>query len=158
MKKTICTALFCCSLFILVHTAAAQQSGVGLGAILNGPTGVSIKGWVNDDLAIDGALSFQLSENFQSLYLHSDILYHNNALNERLDLDNASLRTYYGGGIRLIFTDFDNTVGLRFPVGVTYSVTNAPLGTFFELVPTLDLEPAVNFTFAGAIGVRYYLN
>lgn len=158
MKKSIRTILFCCSFFLLVQTASAQQSGFGLGAILNGPTGVSIKGWVSNDLAIDGAVSFQLSENFQSLYLHSDILYHNNGLNERLDLDNASLRTYYGGGVRLIFTEFDDTVGLRFPLGLTYSVSNAPLGTFFELVPTLDLEPAVNFTFAGAIGLRYYLN
>lgn len=158
MKKSIQTTLFCFSLLILVQTASAQQSGVGVGAILNGPTGVSVKAWVNDNFAIDGALSFQLSENFQSLYLHSDLLYHNNALNRRLDLNNASLRTYYGGGIRLIFTDFDDTVGLRLPAGLTYSVSNAPIGTFFELVPTLDLEPAVQFSFAGAIGLRYYLN
>jgi len=158
MKKLLRTLLFCFSLFIMVHTATAQQSGVGVGAILNGPTGVSVKAWAGDNFAIDGALSFQLSENFQSLYLHSDLLYHNNALNRRLDLDNASLRTYYGGGIRLIFTDFDDTVGLRFPAGLTYSVSNAPIGTFFELVPTLDLEPAVTFGFSGAIGLRYYLN
>jgi hypothetical protein len=158
MKKQLAIAVFCCSLMLLSHSAHAQQSGVGVGAILNGPTGLSVKAWAGDNLAFDGALSFQLSENFQSLYLHSDLLYHNNALNRKLELDNASLRTYYGAGIRIIFSDFDDTIGLRFPAGLTYSVSNAPLGTFFELVPTLDLEPVARFSFSGAIGIRYYLN
>lgn len=158
MKHFTRILLLCISLFFLVQTTHAQQSGVGVGAILNGPTGLSVKVWAGDNLAFDGALSFDLSENFQSLYLHSDLLYHNNALNRELDLDNASLRTYYGAGIRLIFSDFDGTIGLRFPAGLTYSVSNAPLGTFIELVPTLDLEPVARFSFNGAIGIRYYLN
>lgn len=157
MKKLI-TVLFCCFLFVAIQTSYAQQSGIGVGAILNGPTGISVKGWVSEDLAIDGALGMQLGENFQAVYLHSNFLYHNNALNNRLELNNASLRTYYGGGLRLIIQDFDNVIGIRVPMGLTYSVTNAPLGTFFELVPTFDIEPSFQFTFAGAIGVRYYLN
>ncbi|MGK7370439.1 MAG: hypothetical protein ACNS64_09505, partial [Candidatus Halalkalibacterium sp. M3_1C_030] len=96
MKKFIATAAFCCSLLLLSQISLAQQSGVGVGGILNGPTGLSVKVWLSDDLAVDGALGLQLSENFQSVYIHSDILYHNNSLNEELDLNNASLRSYYG--------------------------------------------------------------
>lgn len=158
MKKFITITLFCCSLFIFSQVSYAQQSGVGLGAILNSPTGISAKVWINDNFAVDGALSLSLSEDFQSVYLHSNLLYHNNALNEKLDLNNSSLRSYYGAGIRLIFQDFDNLVGIRLPVGLTYSLNNAPLGTFFELVPTFDVEPQFRFSFAGAIGIRYYLN
>lgn len=158
MKNFIVITLFCCSLLMVTQTSSAQQSGIGVGAILNGPTGVSAKVWVNDNFAVDGALSMQLSDNFQSVYIHSNLLYHNNALNERLDLNNSSLRSYYGAGIRLILQDFNNVVGIRVPVGLTYSLNNAPLGTFFELVPTFDVEPAFQFSFAGAIGLRYYLN
>lgn len=138
--------------------SVAQQSGVGIGGILNGPTGLSVKVWLSEDLAVDGALGLQLSENFQSVYVHSDILYHNNSLNEELDLNNASLRSYYGAGIRVVFQDFNDIVGIRLPAGITYSLTNAPLGTFFELAPTFDIEPSFQFSFAGAIGLRYYLN
>lgn len=158
MKKILAIILCCFSLSVLTQTSFAQQSGIGFGAILNSPTGVSIKGWLSEDLAIDGALSFQLGENFQSLYLHSNILYHNDSLNEKLELNNASLRTYYGAGIRIQFDDFTDVVGIRLPVGLTYSVSNAPIGTFFELVPTFDIEPSFNFFFGGAIGLRYYIN
>lgn len=158
MKKIIATVVFCSSLLTFTHATYAQQSGVGVGAILNGPNGLSFKGWVSNDFAIDGALSFSLSDNFQSLYLHSDVLYHNNSLNEELDLDNASLRTYYGVGVRFQFSDFNDVVGIRLPLGITYSLTNAPLGTFFELVPVFDVEPAFQFLFSGAIGMRYYIN
>ena len=158
MKKHIITALFCCSLLASSQVSNAQQSGIGLGAILNGPTGVSVKVWLTEDLAVDGALGLQISENFQSVYVHSNILYHNNSLNEELNLNSASLRTYYGAGLRAVFQDFNDIVGLRLPLGLTYSLTNAPLGTFFELVPTFDIEPAFQFSFAGAIGLRYYLN
>lgn len=158
MKKILATVFFCSSLLFLANMGYAQQSGLGLGAIINSPTGFSIKGWVSDDLAIDAAVSFTLSDDFQSLYLHSDVLYHNDSLNDKLDLDNASLRTYYGAGLRLIFRDFSDVVGIRVPFGITYSLTNAPLGTFFELVPTFDIEPEFTFFFAGAIGVRYYIN
>ncbi|HKL19919.1 MAG TPA: hypothetical protein VJ905_13170 [Halalkalibaculum sp.] len=158
MKKYIITALFCCTLLTFSQISYAQQSGVGLGAILNGPTGISVKVWLSEDLAVDGALGLQLSENFQSVYIHSDILYHNDSLNEELDLNNSSLRSYYGAGLRVVFQDFNDIVGLRFPVGLTYSLTNAPLGTFFELAPTFDIEPNFQFSFAGAIGLRYYLN
>ena len=158
MKKLLVITLFCCSLLVLNQSVSAQQSGIGVGAILNGPTGISTKVWVNDNFAVDGALSMTLSENFQSVYLHSNLLYHNNALNEKLDLNNSSLRSYYGAGIRLILQDFDNVVGIRVPVGLSYSLDNAPLGTFFELAPTFDIEPAFRFSFAGAIGLRYYLN
>lgn len=158
MKKFIAITLFCCSLFLISQTTFAQQSGVGVGGILNGPTGISAKVWVSDNFAVDGALSMALSENFQSVYVHSNLLYHNNALNRKLDLNNSSLRSYYGGGVRIIFQDFNDVVGIRLPVGLTYSLNNAPLGTFFELVPTFDIEPAFQFSFAGAIGLRYYLN
>ncbi|MDX1585240.1 MAG: hypothetical protein R3222_00795 [Balneolaceae bacterium] len=158
MKKIIVSALFGWFLLVSNGVLYAQQSGVGLGAILNGPTGLSVKVWLTEDLAVDGALGMQLSENFQSVYVHSDIIYHNNALNEQLNLNNASLRTYYGAGLRAVFQDFNDIVGIRLPVGLTYSLTNAPLGTFFELVPTFDVEPAFQFSFAGAIGLRYYIN
>lgn len=158
MKKYLVTALLCSFLLLFSKVSYGQQSGVGLGAILNGPTGLSVKVWLSEDFAVDGALGLQLSENFQSVYVHSDFLYHNNSLNEELNLNNASLRTYYGAGIRAVFQDFNDIVGLRLPIGLTYSLTNAPLGTFFELVPTFDIEPSFQFSFAGAIGLRYYLN
>lgn len=152
--------VFVLGLFLIANanTAYAQKGQVELGGIINGPNGLSIKGWVSNQVAIDGALSFNVSDNFSRVYLHSNILFHSNSLNEKLGLTGSKATAYYGAGLRILAGDFDETVGIRFPGGVSYRIEDTPLVTFFEIVPTLDVSPDIGFGFDGAVGVRFHLN
>lgn len=153
MKKSLFILLFCGSLLTLSHSAFAQQARVGVGAMLNDPTGLSAKVWMNESLAVDGAFSFGLSDNASQLYIHTDILKH---LNMKAD----HFQLYYGLGLRFLVTDVsdDFISGLRVPGGMAYSIPESDLETFFELAPTIDFSPDFRFLFAGALGIRIYLN
>jgi hypothetical protein len=145
----------------MTESALAQRkSGVGIGAMIGSPNGISAKGWIGSDMAIDGAVSFSLGELTSSFYLHSDVLFHRNLSNEGLDVDNGRLDFYYGAGIRLQWFDAidDIYTGIRGPAGLSYLFEPFPGELFFELVPTVDIHPAFQFSFAGAIGARYYLS
>lgn len=160
MKKLIAALFICSFLLLLNQQTLAQQNGFGVGAMLNSPTGISMKGWIGPELAIDGALSFSVGQNFSRFYLHSDLIHHSNSMNEELDLEYGTFRYYYGGGLRLLWSDVNNdvTVGLRAPIGTTFAFGDSSVETFFELAPTIDFTPAFHFGFAGAFGMRVYLN
>lgn len=148
--------------FILLSSANyahAQQKGrLELGGMVGTPTGISAKGWVSENIALDGALTFNIGDNFSSVYLHSNILFHSNSLNENLGLTGSRANAYYGAGLRVLAGDFDEEVGLRFPGGITYAIEDTPMITFFEIVPTLDIISDVRFGLGGAVGLRFSLN
>ena len=160
MKKFFATLLLCFSLTIISQSALAQQEGIGIGGIINSPTGISLKGYINDKLAVDGAISFSIVENNSSFYVHSNVLYQGDSINKELNEAGSNLDIYYGAGFRMLWFDNqrDTIIGLRAPLGVTYQIGSTPTETFFELVPTVDVNPAFRFGFDGAVGFRYYLN
>lgn len=137
---------------------ARKQDNFGLGFILGEPTGLSLKYWLDEERAVDGAAAWSYSEN-DSFQLHGDYLIHNYEW-----LNNDNLPVYYGIGARLKLKDNDGRgrnqddaiFGIRIPVGVTYLFDNAPLDLFFELVPVLDLAPDVELDINAAVGMRYY--
>lgn len=156
MKKLATVTLICLTLTIASEITLAQDSGFGVGAMINSPTGLSYKAWINDDAALAGGLSFNIGD-FSTFYTHADVVMHSQDGN--VDLESGLLRLYYGGGIRL---DYDNITdqlnfGLRVPLGTTYQFEEVPADVFFEIVPTLLFENT-NFGFNGALGLRYYLN
>lgn len=153
MKQSLVIFLFCVSLLTIGSKVHAQDSKIGIGAIVNSPTGLSVKAWVNDDFAIDGAFSFQVGKAFSNTYLHVDALQHQPAGNE-------ALKFYYGLGSRFIWRDSTNdvTAGIRVPGGISYNINQTNIEGFFEIVPTLDINPLVTFGFQGAVGLRLYLN
>ena len=137
---------------------ARMQDDFGIGFIIGEPTGFSLKYWLDEEIAIDGAAAWSYSEN-DSFQLHSDYLIHNYDLLEADDLP-----VYYGIGARLKFKDNDGRgrnrndaiFGIRVPLGVTYLFDDAPLDIFFELVPVLDLSPDVELDINAAVGLRFY--
>ncbi len=160
MKKFLAAFFLCAFLLIANQHTYAQQSGFGIGAMLNSPTGISMKGWINQEIAVDAALSFNIGQNFSQFYLHSDLLRHSDPLNEELNIEYGLFRYYYGIGLRILWTDINNdiTAGLRTPIGTTFDFGDSSVETFFELAPTIDFSPGFRFGFAGAFGVRVYLN
>ena len=88
-----CLFLALCAALLL----KAQSSGFGAGIILGEPTGVSLKGWISGDRAIDGALAWSLRGG-SYFSVHADYLFHNMAL---IPLNKGRLPLYYGPGVRV---------------------------------------------------------
>jgi len=131
----------------------SQGSKLELGMILNHPDGVSFKYWMNEMLAIDGAISLLAGENFSQLYFHGDILVHKF---ERLEVQGGTLPIYFGIGGEVNLINFDS-FGLRFPLGASYIYGDSVFSIFFELVPYLVITPNALFGTHGAMGFRLFL-
>lgn len=143
----------------------AQSSGFGAGIILGEPTGISLKGWLSADRAVDGAVAWSLLEGGY-FSVHADYLFHNMDL---IHLKKGKMPLYYGPGLRMRtwnsgrYRDrhhYDGgtgmSLGVRFPVGLAYLPAKGPVDLFLELVPGLELIPATWFDISGAIGARYW--
>jgi hypothetical protein len=149
----------------VVASASAQDSGFGIGLIVGEPTGISMKGWLDAEHAIDGALAWNFGHEgvFQ---LHGDYLFHKMDL---IKVDKGKLPLYFGPGLSFQFWNGDQywhdgdwhegnstVVSVRFPVGLDYLFEGAPVDAFFELVPKLDLVPSTWFGVDFGIGGRYW--
>ena len=126
----------------------------GIGAMVGEPTGASLKYWLNDTVAIDGAVGWSFHED-SNLYLHSEVLWHNFDL---LPVSHGRLPVYFGVGALARFRDqnHDNEVGIRVPVGLCYLFENAPVDVFVEVAPAIDVAPGVRGEITGGVGVRYW--
>jgi hypothetical protein len=134
--------LACASTF-----AYGQGHNLGLGIILGEPTGISVKYWLGSTNAVSGAAAWSFSDE-AAMHIHADYLFHNFGLIQQ------NLPLYYGIGAKVKFAD-DVNVGIRIPVGIAY-IFDAPVDTFLEIVPLLELVPDTEFGLNAAIGVRYY--
>jgi hypothetical protein len=129
----------------------AREKGFGLGIIIGEPTGLSFKKWTSKTQAFDAALAWSF-EGDNAFHLHGDYLIHNF---HSLRIDRSSIPFYYGIGFRLKFED-ENKFGVRFPLGVTLFIREAPIDLFLEIVPILNLAPSTDMDLNIAFGARYY--
>jgi hypothetical protein len=143
-------------IFILfsVSECIAQQ-GFGIGGMVGTPDGISIRKQAGSNSAFQGAVSFNLADDFSSLYLHGDLVWE---LDYNLgELEAGRLVPYAGVGAKIILRDdLDNVFGGRFPVGLLYDYDGI-MDIFIETAPFLDIEPSVRISIAGAVGFRVYL-
>jgi hypothetical protein len=137
-------------------TAAADDYAgrLGAGIIVGEPTGASLKYWMNDRVAVDGAFGWSFHDD-SDFYLHSDILWHNFDL---IPVSQGRLPVYFGVGGLVRFRDDnnDNQVGIRVPIGLSYMFANAPVDIFAEVGPAIDVAPDVRGEVTGGIGIRYW--
>ena len=118
-----------------------------------------MKGWLSGNRAIASVVSFNLSENNSSFYIHGDYLTH-----KRYDTpgwDVGFLSYYYGVGGRYLWRDAgfdDNFFGIRLPGGLNFTFTDVPFDFYVEMAPVIDVAPDFNFGFTGGLGFRYFLN
>jgi hypothetical protein len=161
MKAKVAGAvIFAILLFAL---SVRAEDGFGLGVILGEPTGISVKKWITNEHAVDGAAAWSFSEN-DSFQLHADYLIHNFGILKPGDIG-GRLPLYCGVGARIKLESHDNEngrnnhdelLGVRIPFGISYIFANAPVDLFAEIVPILDLVPDTDFELNGAIGARFY--
>ncbi|TAK53131.1 MAG: hypothetical protein EPO24_14815 [Bacteroidetes bacterium] len=146
--------------FFLIVTAsiflssfsAGQDKGFGLGIIVGEPTGISVKSWLSENSAVDGALAWSFYRG-SSIHIHGDYIVHSfTAFNTE-----EPLALYYGIGGRLkdgdrIATQF----GIRGVIGVNYLTRSVPIDVFLEIAPILDLAPATDLLFNAGLGARFF--
>jgi len=143
-------------LFILLFAVVislnlfSQDKGFGLGVIIGEPTGLSAKLWTSELTAVDAGAAWALI-NGGFIRFHADALFHNFSI----DVDQGKLPVYFGIGGKLVLAN-NLGVGVRVPFGIAYLFDSVPIDIFLELVPVLDLLPATDISFEGAIGVRYF--
>ncbi len=159
MKKIAMIFVF----LLMAGTASGGQEGIGLGVILGEPTGVSFKTWIDDRTAIDAAAAWSFSEN-DSFQFHADYLIHPFAMPKPPEIRGA-VSFYFGIGGRFKLKESknrdsrnenDDLLGIRFPVGFSHLMAEAPVEFFAELVPVLDVVPDTDADLNAAIGARYY--
>ncbi len=148
------------------RTAEEQvREGFGVGIMVGEPTGLSAKKWISDTTAIDATAAWSFAD-FSSFQLHVDYLLHNYDLIKAKELP-GRLSVYYGIGGRIKFkgsnagkgsgnNDEDARLGVRVPVGLSYTFKENPVELFTEIVPILDIAPETKFGVGIGIGARYY--
>lgn len=126
----------------------------GAGITFGEPIGADVKYWLNETMAIDGALGWSFHDN-TDLYLHSDFLWHKFGL---IPVPQGQMPIYFGAGALVRFRNHNeaNQVGIRAPVGISYMFENAPVDIFAEFAPALDVAPYVRGEVTGGIGIRYW--
>ena len=142
----------------LSTNAASRSDGAldhrfGAGLILGEPIGASLKYWLNDKIALDGAVawSFWHEDNFE---FHADALFHEF---DWIPVSQGKLAVYYGGGFRIKLQDNDDDrFGIRGPVGISYLFEHVPVDIFVEVGPVIDLTPSVRGGVTGGIGARFW--
>jgi hypothetical protein len=150
----------------LVPAAASAQAhdrDFGLGLIIGDPTGVSGKGFLSEEMAIDGAVGFELI-NGDRIGLHMDVLWHFPIE----QWENAALDLYLGVGPTLGFHDRGRGrdrddddddhihIGARGPFGLAVMFNPARFDVFLEVAAKLWLVEDVDFDLDAAIGGRYW--
>jgi len=144
---------------LMMVSGLAHAEWLGLGVMAGEPSGLSAKTWLDKTHALDAGLAWSLSED-KDLQLHGDYLFHNFTL-----LDGSGLKGrlpfYYGLGARLRLRegsgdDGEDRLGVRIPLGVSWTPPDTPLDFFLEAVPVVDLLPDSRAAANGAIGVRYW--
>src|SRR5271154_6465950 len=137
-----------------IDTTDGYVGKLGVGVMVGEPTGASLEYWLNDSLALDGAVGWSYSDN-ADLYVHSDVLWHKFDL---IPVSQGRLPVYFGVGVFTKFRDNhqDNEVGVRAPVGLSYMLDNTPTDIFVEIGPAIGLAPGVRGEITGGVGIRYW--
>ncbi len=128
------------------------QERMGLGIIVGEPTGISVKGKLNEVSAFDAAAAWSFGGRRDAFQLHADYLRH------KYDLfrpEKGRLPWYYGIGGRMAMGD-KAVLGVRIPLGLVYEFASDPIDLFVEIVPVLDVAPSTGFRLNGAIGGRFW--
>lgn len=165
MLRALCFALLLSAIAPAGAAWAQQEKGLfGVGLIVGEPSGVSVKYYLSDDTAVDGAAGVGLIDT--GFHVHGDFLWHPWVLESQ---DTFVLPMYLGPGLRFLLSEAargqDDVMhfGVRGVVGALFDFRKIPLDVFLEVAPILEYKLSDNDDESGfgvainaAAGVRYY--
>lgn len=137
----------------------AEKGTIGVGLIFGEPTGISVKVYLKDDQAIQGA--FGASFYADAWQLHAEYVWHPWILQDR---DTFVLPVYLGPGLRFMRYNGGRggeasfAAGLRAVAGLLFDFKSVPLDVFVEAGGVLeyDFSDGAQPGFNVGAGVRYY--
>lgn len=152
---------FCISINII----NAQEDKFALGVILGEPTGISAKLWTSTISAFDFGFGRSIGgdrinnndihfDGSSRYHIHFDYILHDfNAVGST-----GNYPIYYGVGARFNSGGgYNNSLAVRFVVGLAWMPRDTPIDMFIEFVPSLQLTSKPGFAIDSALGLRYYL-
>lgn len=138
---------------LIAGTMPAQQRRVGIGVTLGAPTGLSIKYWESEKVAIQG----YIGGGFGGVTFGADYLRHSN------EFKDPQWPFYYGFGAFLgpaaggpTIKTGSTALGVRGVMGVDYLSPNRRFDISFEIGPALLLSPDVGIGVGAGLGLRFY--
>ena len=140
----------------LAKSYGPQSKRVGAGLIAGEPTGLTFKGYLGPQLALDLDIAWSFVDD--SVVLFTDVIYDF----FEIPTSSTTLTFPFYSGVGLIIgykarkQDSDMTVGIRVPIGINMHFSTYPLELFVEVAPGVKVAPKTDFDFSGGIGVRYY--
>ncbi|MCI0507936.1 MAG: hypothetical protein L0Z73_17760 [Gammaproteobacteria bacterium] len=147
----IIRVVFLLGAYLIAAAVQAEEGEFDIGIAAISPNGITAKFWTSDRAAIDifGEWSFNSDE----YHAHADLLYHDF---DKIQLEDMRIAFYYGGGVRAIFAENEDTVlGVRIPFGLDYFLNDMPLEFFGELAPRVNIYPDTHFGMDVIVGLRY---
>ncbi|HOP63515.1 MAG TPA: DUF3996 domain-containing protein [Spirochaetota bacterium] len=158
LKSNSSKSVFLVLFFLISAPLTAAEGDFGAGFILGDPTGLAAKYFISGSDAFDCGIGASSHNGF---YFYGDYLRH---IPDLFTLD--ELAFYIGAGAGFQHHDDNNdkhhdrdeynSLDIRVPVGLEYTVEKAPLGFFIEVVPALQITPDIDSDIRGGLGVRYY--
>ena len=129
----------------------------GAGLYMGEPTGITLKGYVSERLAIDGIAAWSFSEDAVTFIM--DVTY--DFVDIPINSSTLTLPFYAGAGGKIALDrggrdDGRTTGAIRVPVGIALQFTNHPVEVFFEVGPGVQVAPDTRFDLTGGVGVRFY--
>jgi hypothetical protein len=138
---------------LVTSIAFGQRSEFGIGAVLGNPTGISVKYWTGERMAVDASLGYLIARE-EYLLLSAGLLVHPWSIESEGDL----IRPYLGAGASLGFIS-QISMGLRLPFGAAYFFASFPMEFFAEIDPVVQLTgpDGSRLGIMGYLGARWYL-
>ncbi|MDZ7794790.1 MAG: hypothetical protein U5P10_14210 [Spirochaetia bacterium] len=147
MRKYVTTVAL---IFFFIGGMATAEGNFGLGAMVGEPSGITGKLYLSNNIAVDATVSWSFISD--KLYVHSDYLHHFPGI---FGSDIPTLAGYTGIGGMIELKD-NPEIGLRIPFGLSFTIPDAPVELFFEIVPMVLLAPETDGALNGGLGARYY--
>ena len=136
------------------YSADDHAGHLGIGLQIGEPLGLNAKYWLNDVLAVDGAVGWS-PQDYSAAEIHADFLVHDFDL---VTPSSGKLPVYIGGGLfgRFRNQGREDLTGLRFPIGVSYMFESCPVDIFAEVAPQIIFAPFVRGGITADIGFRFW--
>ena len=155
-------------LFVVTPAVAAErfstadeygphEKRVGAGFYLGDPTGVTVKGYLTPDLALDGIFSWSFIDD--AFTIISDVTY--DFFDIPVGAKGFTMPFYAGFGGKLGFdrhgkNDGKTIFAFRAPFGPALQFVRVPVELFLEVSPGLQVAPKTEFDMTGGVGARFY--
>ena len=140
---------------------ARDARGLGIGATLGAPTGLSLA-WRGDG-KLSLASAFAWSFERPGVDLHGELRY-DLSMQQSPDIPDTNFTLSVGAGPRIRLgdppgdgSDANFDMGIRVPVTLSVAHEGFPLEGFLELAPGLEVVPETGFLLDGAVGARFYV-